>query len=739
MAELKPVTSDAVMQTLAWTRKQGFKAVPLHYQSKAAINKRYTEPNYQPPSDEFWRKGQFGIGVAVGPKMNGPVDIDLDCEEAVFFARKFLPPTQAVFGRPSKRASHYLYRVENEVSKVALMDPVLKETIVELRADGGHQTVLPGSVHQDTGEIIEWDDLPFPEVPHATVDDLSVALRKVGIASLIARHLWHDGQRNEVCKHLSGLFFYLEWDLQETIKLIEAVMEYTGDDDRTRRPTIELTYKKGENNAKVSGAGVLRKFCGEDKLVDRLLEWAGSPTVNLITEYNEKYAVVSVAGKFRIADLDFDPGETPLFYQRDDFIGLTEHDRIAIDDKLVPKARVWLASPRRRMYTGVDFVPGAEDIAPKLNLWTGWAVQPSPEGSCEAWLELLHRIICGGNDTLYTWMLNWFANIVREPTRKAMTAPVVIGTQGAGKSILFEYFGRILGGAFVVLSNEEQLYGRFNKHISTALLVQSEEALWGGEKKHRGIIKSLITDNWRIFEQKGLDAYKVKNYLRMALTSNYDHAAPVERDDRRFTVLSLEGRSIKHDKLKHHLIAERDGSGPAALFHYLLNMKYDGDLVRVNVNNRYLAEMKSVNYSPIEQWWFTTLMDGTLLPDYLAWASAPSDVEWPSMVGSTALYAAYLISCRARGNNRGISQEMLFAIELNKMLGRRLARVRRRFVNPVVENAPELARSIPSRQNAIVDFPSLAECRKAFEEYIGHTIEWPNDSQNDELPAHMKY
>ena len=99
--------------------------------------------------------------------------------------------------------------------------------------------------------------------------------------------------------------------------------------------------------------------------------------------------------------------------------------------------------------------------------------------------ELLEHVICGDDPALTNWMLNWFANILREPRHKSLTAPVIIGRQGAGKSILLTYFGRILGRGFTTVTNEEHIYGRFNRHLGTTLLLHSEEALYGGEKRHR--------------------------------------------------------------------------------------------------------------------------------------------------------------------------------------------------------------------------------------------------------------
>lgn len=739
-------SSQAVLQTYQWMDKNGFKAVPLHRQSKAATSRAYVETTYTPPPLTYWKQNDLGIGCATGPLHAGPVDFDLDCEEAVFFAPHFLPATTAIFGRASKRRSHYLYRVEaTSFEKVAFIDPVGGDTIVEIRGDGGHQTVMPGSLHEATGEEVQWDSVPFPEVSTLAPEQLARAVRKIAIATLIVRHIWTDGYHNEPTKHLSGLFFYLEWSVEEAEEMISALMAWSNDDDKSRLPTVRATYRRGEAGKKISGAGVLRKQLNNDALVDKLLEWAGSPTINLLQEYNDRYAVVSVEGKFRIADFDVAPGEPPVFFQKDDWLNMTATDYTTIEDKQVPKGRLWLASNRRRSYSHIDFLPGDDESSKVMNLWGGWGVQEK-EGSCAAFLELLHDVICGGDEELNTWMLHWFANIVREPMQKSLTAPVIIGVEGAGKSLMVAYFGKILGPGYTVITNEKHLYGNFNKHLATTLLLHSEEALYGGDRKHAGIIRSLITDNTRMFEQKGIDAKQVKNFLRLIILSNLPKAAPVMPGDRRYTVIDMKDRKVS-DELLGRVLEEFNGDGPAALFNLLLSMPYDPKIARINVKNEALSEMKSHNFDPVENFWYETLLSGQILPDRLSWAQKPEKEDWPNVVGSAALYAALCVKLRGKGS-RIFMSETSFALMLNKMVGLKLERAQRNFDNILTGElgVPQEWTLLNDRQYAIINLPSLEACRTAFEKFAGQKLEWPKDEdvkvveqEKKNVKAHEKF
>ncbi len=729
-------SSDLVLQTLAWMRKQNIKPVPLNFQSKAAIFRDYVRADYVPPPDDLWRKHQYGVGMVTGPAHSGPVDVDLDCTEAIFFAQRFLPATTAVFGRASKRRSHYLYRTDvAEFEKRAYNDPIDVSTIIEARGDGGHQTCAPGSVHQDTGELIEWDGPIFPDIPTVSTEFLGRAVRKVAIATLIARHIWQPGFRNEPAKHLSGMLFYLDWSVEEVEELISAVMDYTDDNDKSRLPTVRATFKRGAAGKKISGAGVLRKQLNNDALVDKLLEWAGSPTVNLLQDYNDRFATVTVEGKFRIASTDTAPGECPVFYQKDDWLNKvgTDYTEIEVDgkSKTVLKGLLWLKSPRRRTYQQVDFRPGEEDDGHTLNLWGGWALEPDKAayeaGACDAFLELVYSVICGEDGELAIWLMNWLANIVREPMGKSMTAPVIIGKEGAGKSLFVAYFGAILGPAYTVVTQDKHLIGAFNRHLAGTLLLHSEEALYGGDRKHASVIRSLITDEFRMFEQKGLDAKKVNNFLRLIMLSNLPHAAPAMPGDRRYTVIDM-GTRKAHDALIEQVIAEKLSTGPAALFHYLLNeFDYDPKLARKNLKNDNLSEMKTHNMTPLEAWWMETLSAGALLPDRLAWAQTPAKDNWPLAVGVPTLYAAMETSLRARGARPVHS--VSFGPLLERMLGTVLFRGQKVYSNELIGElgVPQAWGLLANRQLSYVNFPTLQECRDGFDKYLGQKTNWPQD------------
>jgi len=89
---------------------RGWNPVPIPHGTKtpqhAAWNTRVIDAASAP---EYFNGSKMNVGVMLGPNSHGLTDIDLDCAEAIAIAPYLLPPTKAIFGRPSKRASHWLY------------------------------------------------------------------------------------------------------------------------------------------------------------------------------------------------------------------------------------------------------------------------------------------------------------------------------------------------------------------------------------------------------------------------------------------------------------------------------------------------------------------------------------------------------------------------------------------------------------------------------------------------------
>ena len=716
-----------------WIRTHGQKSVPVESDDKKARIRSFAEADYIPPDSGLWRRERLNIGMVTG----AIVDVDLDCPEAAFLAQRLLPHTTMVFGRASKPRSHWMYLGEGPLpaNRIAWTDPVNGDVILEIRG-AGHQTVMPGSTHP-SGEKIEWSG-DWPDAATPTPNDELLRFNKLIAAGTLLIRNWHEGSRNELTKYVTGMLCQYGWSDAIIEILMEGVFDYCGDSDPSRMKTVKLTMRKFADGRPVGGAGKLRGLLDE-RIIISLQQWLGSDKVNAVLEYNERFAVLFKGNKFGIACLDVvKPGWPVMITSRTDFLHWTENEWIPSPDpdgKPVAKAKIWLTNLQRRTYREIEFLPGVEDSGEVFNLWTGWAVKPAADASgngCDGWLELLREVVCGGNLELYRRILHFFAMIVREPMNRAPMALVIIGLPGAGKSLLISYFGRILGRAgFVSVSKDDLITGSFNAHLAQCLLLQSEEAIYAGDKKQRGMLKDLITAPIRPYHPKFFDVTFISNFTRLVITSNYEQPAPVEARDRRFLTADMEQRVISKE-LADKVVMERDNGGPEALFRYLLELKdYDPKLCWTPYDDATRGDQIALNLEPMDAWWHHTLVEGQILPQLLMWGTQGNkDDRWPSVVKIGVLYAAM---ATALGKQRFIPSNVQFAVRMRKWFGDYELKVSdRRFVNINAGdvNIPREWQLLSDRGPAWVNMPPLAECRAAFSRHLGHEVVWLTEEES---------
>src|SRR5918994_2992651 len=110
----------------------------------------------------YWTNGQ-NVGHLTGQPSGWCIDVDLDADEAVKIAGRFLPPT-LTSGRESRPHSH-LWVMSPEATSQDSKDPSGAK-LVELRSSG-RQTLVPPSTHPD-GDRYIWHPnggLGMAEIP----------------------------------------------------------------------------------------------------------------------------------------------------------------------------------------------------------------------------------------------------------------------------------------------------------------------------------------------------------------------------------------------------------------------------------------------------------------------------------------------------------------------------------------------------------------------------------------------
>ena len=218
--------------------QKGFQPVPFTSGEKKPVlrdwqNLQITEANIQ---DYFGDDGN--IGIRFGTASGGLCDVDLDAPEAVSLAPSFLPPTEAIFGRRSKRESHWLYFCdlhESEEKAVLKWQESGGATVVELRIGGGGKgavSMVPPSTHP-SGEPVRW----FREGEPARVNgqELKRAVELLACAALLLKHYPAVTARHEGAIVLGGVLARGGWSAEDISNVVTVVAEAAGDEEARER------------------------------------------------------------------------------------------------------------------------------------------------------------------------------------------------------------------------------------------------------------------------------------------------------------------------------------------------------------------------------------------------------------------------------------------------------------------------------------------------------------------------
>jgi hypothetical protein len=220
--------------------------VPLHFPSGAPAN----------------------IGIILGKPSNNLVDVDIDDQIALRLARIFLPSTGCVFGRESKRRSHWIYQTPTSTRR--FMDPDGRTTLVEIRSNGA-QTVFPPSTHE-SGEKVEFESSNEPsKIAEA---DLVRRVGTLAVATLLARHWLKDpGSRQDHAMALAGVLTREGWSEKAVGQYILAVAMVAKDEEFKSRASV-AAYAKSRLAAAdpVYGWPAFAKLFGQ-QVTDCVRDW----------------------------------------------------------------------------------------------------------------------------------------------------------------------------------------------------------------------------------------------------------------------------------------------------------------------------------------------------------------------------------------------------------------------------------------------------------------------------------
>lgn len=428
-----------------------------------------------------------------------------------------------------------------------------------------------------------------------------------------------------------------------------------------------------------------------------------------IMALNQKHAFAMHGGRAVILTFKRDPhtgNEAITYSAQSDFRALYANRQTLVfngegQSQLKPLADLWLTHHKRRQYDGLVFMPGKElEVDGHYNLFRGWPVEPQP-GDCALFWTHVRNNICSGNLEHFEYVRHWMAQAIQEPEVMPGVALVLRSPPGCGKGKLAYWFGRLFGEHYLAVSNNEQLFGKFNGHVGRAVLVFADEITWGGSKQHEGQLKAMITEAEQLIELKGHDAIRARNYRRFIFASNEDWPVAMGPHDRRFLVLDVDPACQQNHAYFAAIDKQMENGGLNALMHDLLQM----DLTGFNPQKK-PANGKGA-YDIIERSLCST---GKFWLEYLRGFELGDD--WPQLLNKQAFHDQFLEWCRK--NQKGHPATLAeFAKKLKQMscCQNTSTRTKTSGVGSFTLDTPQRLQQWKMQ--------SLADTRMRFEQYLG--------------------
>lgn len=208
-------------------------------------------------------------------------------------------------------------------------------------------------------------------------------------------------------------------------------------------------------------------------------------------------------------------------------------------------------------------------------------------------LAKLIEVVCGKDDAAARWLRAWMAFKVQNPARRSMTAPVLMGAPGIGKTLLGLVLAEILGRANAAELHIRDLASDFNGHYADKLLVIANEVGAGPNAADlEPMLKAYITEPEVSLNSKGIQQHGITNRMSWIITSNAEVPVLIDSNDRRFSVFEAWAPpTARYSRQLARLHDPAGGWSPlgkaeiAALAFDLMRMRVNPSLVRTPLKN----------------------------------------------------------------------------------------------------------------------------------------------------------
>lgn len=247
----------------------------------------------------------------------------------------------------------------------------------------------------------------------------------------------------------------------------------------------------------------------------------------------------------------------------------------------VAAAKAWMEWEHRAEVSAISFAPGQDRITEdgRLNAWTGWGLPEPMKGDVSEWHRLMDHLFGESTATLHTgkvvsakhYFTQWAAYPLQNPGAKMHVAAAIWGpVHGSGKTLVGETLMRIYGKRHSVELKDRNLDDDRFEWAENQQFVLADDITARGDRKFMRKLMTMVTQHTMRMNPKYVPSYSIEDCINYYFTSNDPDALFMDDEDRRFFV-----HEVRAAKFAYHSYVSwmKSASGPAALWHYLL--EYD--------------------------------------------------------------------------------------------------------------------------------------------------------------------
>ena len=450
-------------------------------------------------------------------------------------------------------------------------------------------------------------------------------------------------------------------------------------------------------------------------------------TTNGLKELQAKFCISIVGGEIRVIDRDQIRGvlagnatDVVHYYRKADGELLMKRLLESLPIASKPKETIqefWI-SPSTKVIDAVAFDPTPQPET-TLNYYVGHTVAPCDahiivdgqkrrtEGDWNVIKDYLLNIICDGDHESYEYLGNFLAHMIQKPEIKPGIIIILMGGEGVGKGMFFQFLSRIWSRTTLLISDVNEVVGNFNASLERNFIVCMDEALFKGDRKAQDQLKSIVTEPTIRIEEKYQPKRTIKSYHRFFASTNDEQFAKIRADDRRCVFLRVSDRAKQNTGYFSRLDAAfHDGKTVEAFVDFLSRCDIDGFDVRKRPRTKEHDLQKVLSLKGFPRYWKEVLEMGNFT---VCTGTYLGEKKWDEgcFVSSSSILERYTAFDKQSGKYEPVQMTAIT-----------------KSIKQLCPSAGSTRKRDGGGNKRGFQLPTLEIARREFEEYLGGKVDW---------------